>query len=100
MQVNVKNGLTGRCITVHRDPVARIVKLFFFSYLLCGDKQFADISRIGIGYVVDGRNVPARNDKDMRWRLWVDVAKRQHIISLIYDLSINVAVGNLAEKTV
>ena len=41
-----------------------------------------------------------RNDKQVGWRLWPDVADGEHLVILVEDVALNFAGDNSAEDTV
>ncbi len=98
--MHVKNSLTGGRVAVHDDPVAVLFKSFRFRQFL-GDKiKIADLLSIRRCQVVDRRDVFAGNDQDMRWCLWIDVPKGQHLVRFQDDVGVEFAADKFAKQAI
>ena len=86
--MKVKDSLSCRRVAIHHDPVTILTKTHFLRHFLGSEVEIADLFPVGISQVVDGRNVFARNDQDVGWRLWINIAKRKYFICLVDDVSV------------
>ena len=48
--------------------------------------------------IIDGGDLFGRNDQDMNRRLGLDIAKRRHLLVLVYDVCRYVAVDNFRKE--
>jgi len=88
MQMNMKDGLSCRRVAIHHNPVTILTETHLLRHFFGGDVKIADLFPVGISQVVDSRNVFARNDQNVGWRLWIDIAKGKYFICLIDDVSV------------
>lgn len=98
--MNVENSLAGVAIAVEHGPIPAILKPSFACDESSLSNHLADQRIVCRRDVVDGRDVPSRDDERMKWSLGIDVLNHDQGIVFVKDLGWYLVRNDLAEKTV
>jgi len=86
--MKVKDGLSGRRVAIHHNPVTILTKTHLLRHFPGSKVKIADLFPVGISQIVDSRNVFAWNDQNVCWRLRIDIAKGKYLVCLVDDVSV------------
>ena len=98
--MDVENGLAGGVVGVEHGPIAFVgVSLFL------GNGRRRSLHRsnqriVVSGEIVQGRDVAARNDQGVQWRLRVDIPDRHQFVILMDEASGDLPCDDLAEEAI
>ena len=98
--MDVENGLARGAVGVEHGPVAFVgVPVFFRDG--CRRPLHCSHQRIIMrGQIVQRRNVTARDDQDVQWRLRVDIPDRHQFVILMDEASRDLSCDDLAEEAI
>ena len=83
--MEMENRLPGASIAVEHHAIACLRMTPLGGDAGRPPDHVTDQITIGVGHIVQGRDMPARNDQHVKRRLRVDVAERNQSIVLIDD---------------
>ncbi len=87
--MDVKNRLSAIGLVIGNQPVATLSDTLFSCHLRRRQHYLADQVLIRFLKFVERRDVLTGNKQHMRRCLWVEIAKRQHIVGLMNDVRLN-----------
>ena len=73
--MNMKHGLSGALVAIHHYSIPLVSKSLLARQFRRDQVKFTDQAAVILPNVVNRRNMLARNNQDMRRRLWIDVPK-------------------------
>jgi hypothetical protein len=100
VQVNVKDGLSGKPVAVEDGPVAALRMSVLRGNERGPSHQLTYDPVVGLIEIVQRRDVAPRDDEDMQRRLWIDVADGNDAFVLMDEGAGDVASYDLAEETI
>ncbi len=98
--MDVKNRLSAIGLVIGNQPVAAFSDTLFSRHLRRRQHNLADQVLVRFLQFVESRDVLTGNKQHMRRRLWVEIAKRQHIVGLMNDIRLNFTAYHFAKNTI
>src|SRR5262245_24356649 len=100
MHMQMEHALTAVTASVRDHAVAVLFESFFLSQRRCDHLHVAQPSDVFFGDVGERDDVFARNQENVRGRLWVEIPKSDTKIVLMDQRGGDAARGDLAENAV
>ncbi len=100
MQVDVKDRLSGIPVAVQDKTITVLRNSLLCGEVFCHEDEFANKGDVLFGEVICRGNMLARHNKDMRWRLGIDVSKRHNILGFKDLFSRYLPACNLTKQTI
>jgi hypothetical protein len=98
VQVNMKNGLSRRCIAIHDNPIALLCTVQLPGQLRSGQHDMPKQFGIAGGSIVEGRHMLPGDDQYVVGSLRGNIAKSDKRIVFKEDIGGDVAADNVTEK--